>query len=318
MLERILVVDDEATNRHLLEAILVEDGFRVELAADALAALRQATAHPPDLILLDLLMPGMSGLEACQRLRQNPKTGGVPIIVVTAVGQIVTKEAALTSGADDFVTKPIRPEDLRTRVAAMLRVCRIQEELGRTLSYLHELEAARHAQRKAALARAVANPTRPATPVPILLVDDEPVSRQFFADLLTEQGFHVLTADSGPAGLDLATRHPIEAAVLDVVMPGMSGLEVLERLRADRPDLPVLMLTGYPGSQYSLAALRMGAFDFITKGLSLSLVILAVHRAVRFRRERLEMRAEIDRLRARIAELERCGTAVTVRTVECR
>jgi DNA-binding NtrC family response regulator len=111
-------------------------------------------------------------------------------------------------------------------------------------------------------------------------------------------------ASSGVEGLDLAKQHPIEVAILDVVMPGMSGLEVLERLRVRDPDLPVIMLTGHPASLYSLAALRMGAFDFFTKGMDPSLMILALHRAVRQRREALKLKEEIGRLQARITELE--------------
>lgn len=148
MAERILVVDDEGTNRDLLEAILSRDGYQVELFADAASALAQALEAPPDLILLDLLMPGMDGLEACERLKRNPATSGIPVIVVTAVGQMATKELALTSGADDFVVKPVQPDDLRTRVAAMLRMRRVRTDLDRTLAYLHELEAARYAQRR--------------------------------------------------------------------------------------------------------------------------------------------------------------------------
>jgi DNA-binding response OmpR family regulator len=147
MVETILVVDDEADSRDLLKAILSGAGYRVEQAESGAAALARATASPPDLILLDLILPGMSGFEVCQRLKAHPITGAVPIIVVTARAQVRDKEAALTSGADDFVTKPIWPDDLRARVSAMLKVRPIRQELARTLAYLHELEASRHAER---------------------------------------------------------------------------------------------------------------------------------------------------------------------------
>ncbi len=310
MTERILLVDDEAVNRELLEAILVQEGLEVELAADGATALAQATAHPPDLILLDILMPGMSGLEVCQQLKQAPVTGQVPIIMVTAVGQVATKEASLTSGADDFVTKPIRPEDLRARVGAMLKVRRIRRELDRTLAYLHELEAARHAQRQQSLAQLVPDELpkpSPLTPMPVLLVDDEALTREFYGDLLVEHGFQVFAASSGAEALELAQTRCLDAVVLDIVMPEMSGLEVLERLRAQDPDLPVIMLTGHATSQNAIAALKLGAFDFIVKGLDHSLVVLAVHRAIRHRREIRKKDEEIERLRARVAELERRG-----------
>ncbi len=308
MTERILVVDDEEVNRELLEAILVQEGFEVELAADGPTALAQATDYPPDLILLDILMPGMSGLEVCQRLKQAPGTAQLPIIIVTAVGQVATKEAALTSGADDFVTKPIRPDDLRARVTAMLKVRRVRLELDRTLAYLHELEAARHAQRQQSLACLVGderpNASPPPTPMPVLLVDDEALTREFYGDLLAEHGFQVYAARSGAEGLELAQTHSLDAAVLDIVMPEMSGVELLDRLHQEDPDLPVIMLTGRPTSQNAIAALKLGAFDFIVKGLDHSLVVLAVHRAVRHRRDVRKRNAEIDRLQAHVRELE--------------
>jgi len=307
MAETILVVDDEVASRELLEAILTGAGYRVEQAEGGTAALGQATRTPPDLILLDLMMPGMSGFEVCQRLKQDPMTEGVPVIVVTGFGQVRTKEDALTSGADDFVAKPVNSEDLRARVSAMLKVRRIRQELDRALAYLHELEAARHAQRQEALASVL--PGGPAMPPPvtappILLVDDEALTRNFYGDLLTEHGFQVVPAGNGAEALDQALRHPLEAVVLDIMMPGMSGLEVLERLHGQDPDLPVIMLTADTSSQNVITALKFGAFDFITKGLQHDLVVMAVHRAVRHRWDTLNKQREFEQLRARIAELE--------------
>ncbi len=304
-MERILVVDDEVDGRDLLEAILTEAGYQVELAEGGPAALARATAASPDLILLDLMMPGMSGFEVCERLKREPATGAVPIIVVTALGQVADKEAALISGADDFVTKPIRPEDLRARVAAMLKVRRIHQELDRTLAYLHELDAARHAQRRESLASVVGGASPPvATAPPVLLVDDEVLSRRLYGDLLAEHGFRVFAACDGAQALELARQHPVEAAILDVMMPGVSGLEVLERLHAQDPELPVIMLTAHASSRNAIAALKLGAFDFIVKGLPPDLVVLAVHRAIRHRQQALYRRGEVDQLRARLAELE--------------
>lgn len=253
-------------------------------------------------------MPGMSGLEVCHRLKENPQTAAIPVIVVTAMGQVATKEATRTSGVDDFVVKPVQPEDLRARVAAMLKVRRIQAELDRTLAYVHELEAARRAQRRQTLEAVVRDfPTRARalpTPVRILLADDEALTRDFYGDLLAEHGFEVFAAASGEEALEIAGRHLLDAVVLDIVMPGMSGLEVLDRLGERDPGLPVVILTGHVSSRNAIAALMLGAFDFIVKGLDHSLVALAVHRAVRHRREGRQRGEEIERLRARVRELE--------------
>jgi two-component system cell cycle response regulator len=307
MADRILLVDDEPNNLELLEGILASEGYECARAQDGPEALAAVGASPPDLILLDLMMPGMNGLEVCQRLKGDPATADIPVIVVTAMGQIATKESALVGGADDFVAKPVRAEDLRARVAAMLKVRRIRAELDRTLAYVHELEAARHARRRAALATlgGGAQPPDELLPAPmrVLLVDDEALTRQFYGDLLAEHGFVLFTAASGPEALDLLGRQEVDAVVLDIVMAGMSGLAVLERIREIDPDLPVIMLTGHVSSQNAIAALKLGAFDFIVKGLDHSLVVLSVHRAVRHRREVRKQKEETAMLRAQVAAL---------------
>lgn len=307
MPETILVVDDEPMNCDLLEAILTDAGYGVRTALDGLAALAAIAEAPPDLILLDLMMPGLSGLEVCRRLRAAPGTAGIPIIVVTALGQTATKEELLMGGADDFVVKPFRPEDVRARVTAMLSVRGIRPDLDRTLAYLHALEGTRTAQRQRPLSAPPVE-TQPApAATPILLVDDDALVRELYGRLLGDHGFRVVVASSGPEGLACAAGERMEAVVLDIVMPGMSGLEVLERLRTTDPDLPVIILTGHPTSQAAITALKLGAFDFIVKGQEQSLVLLAIHRAVRFRRERLLAQEEIQRLQARVAELEQGG-----------
>jgi len=309
MTERVLLVDDEEMNLELLEAILAGDGYAIQWAKDGTQALAAVAEQPPDLILLDLMMPGMSGLEVCRLLKEAPASGGIPIIVVTAAGQVMSKEAAITSGADDFVKKPVDAEDLRTRVAAMLKVRRIRAELDRTLAYMHELEAARHSHRRETMAAmSVESPAVKQvlpTPMRVLLVEDEALTREFYGDLLVDHGFELYAASNGSEGLELAARYPLDAVLLDIVMPGISGIEVLQHLRSQSPDLPVIILTGHVSSQNAIAALKLGAFDFIVKGLDHSLVVLAVHRAVRHRRESLKRQDEVGTLQAKVEQLER-------------
>lgn len=138
----------------------------------------------------------------------------------------------------------------------------------------------------------------------MLLVDDEPVSRKVYEDMLAEHGFQVFPASSGAEGLALAGQHPIETAILDIVMPAMSGLEVLEQLHRAHPDLPVIMLTGHATSQNAIAALKLGAFNFLVKGPDNALIVAAVQRAIRHRRETRQAREKVESLRARITELE--------------
>lgn len=306
----ILVVDDEPENRELLEGILTPAGYTVRTAGGGRQALQAVEEDPPDVILLDLVMPEVSGFEVCEMLRAQERAARIPIIVVTALDQFDIKERILTLGADDYLTKPIQPAEVLARVEAMLRVRHLQQDLDRTLAYLHELEVARHSHRRRTLKGARAVPPEPsregddrAAPV-ILLVDDEELTRQFYGDLLVERGFTVLAVASGTEALSAVTRHPIEAVVLDIMMPELSGLETLEQLRKRAPDVPVIILTAHPSSQNAITALKLGAFDFIVKGLQHELVVLAVRRAILHFAEVREKRHAIAALEARVRELE--------------
>jgi DNA-binding response OmpR family regulator len=115
---RVLVVDDDATVSDVLMRYLTRAGFEVAYAADGLAALAEAAAHPPDLIILDLMLPGIDGLSVCARLR---RTTQVPVIMLTALGEERDRIAGLEVGADDYVTKPFSPRELVLRVQSVLR-----------------------------------------------------------------------------------------------------------------------------------------------------------------------------------------------------
>ena len=141
-------------------------------------------------------------------------------------------------------------------------------------------------------------------PPTVMIVDDEELARQFYGDLLVESGFRVVTASSGPEALSALPQYPVEAVVLDIMMPGVSGLEALEQIRKIAPDLPVIILTAHPSSQNAIAALKLGAFDFIVKGIQHELMVVAVHRAIRHFAQLQEKHHALAVLKARIRELE--------------
>lgn len=294
---RILVVDDEPENLDLLEAMLTAEGYEVCLAGGGEEGLRLARERKPDLILLDLMMRGLSGFEVCARVKTDQETRGIPVLLVTALSQVSDKERALAAGGDDFLTKPFQRAELLTRVEALLRVRHVNSDLERALAYLHELEVARHAQQ----------PRKPAAPAPgagvILVVDDEPLARQLFADVLRDAGYILHEAEDGPQALAIARREPIDVVLLDIMMPGMSGLEVLARLGELTPDAPVIIVTANPSSDNAITALRLGAFDFIVKGFKNEVMQTTVARALERRRLAIRNQGLIRQLEAKIQEL---------------
>jgi phosphate regulon transcriptional regulator PhoB len=121
MSSRVLIVEDEPDIRALVVHHLKREGYQVSAASSGEEALRQVQAAPPDLVLLDLMMPAMDGLEVCRRLRQDPATASLPIVMLTAKGDEVDRVLGLEIGADDYVVKPFSPKELLARVRAVLR-----------------------------------------------------------------------------------------------------------------------------------------------------------------------------------------------------
>jgi len=115
----VLVVDDDPTISDVVRRYLEQDGFRVRLAADGVAALAAVAADRPDLVVLDLMMPGLDGLEVCRRLRS--RLPGLPVVMLTALGEEADRVIGLEMGADDYVTKPFSPRELVLRIRSVLR-----------------------------------------------------------------------------------------------------------------------------------------------------------------------------------------------------
>jgi adenylate cyclase len=140
----VLVVDDQAPNRRLLEAVLEPRGYRVLSAESGEQALQLLAEDPPDVVLLDILMPGMDGYEVCRRIRENGETAVLPVVMITASGE-QEKLRATEAGADDFVTKPFDQAELLARVKSLVRISKyhktVQRQAAELAAWNEELEA---------------------------------------------------------------------------------------------------------------------------------------------------------------------------------
>jgi two-component system, OmpR family, alkaline phosphatase synthesis response regulator PhoP len=137
---RILIADDNTQNRELLEAYLADEGHEILMTADGRQTVDVATERQPDLILLDIMMPKLSGYEVCEKLKADPRTRNIPILMVTALRDMADIEKAVAAGADDFLSKPVHRIELKTRVKSLLRVRHLTSERDRLLAYLAEVE----------------------------------------------------------------------------------------------------------------------------------------------------------------------------------
>jgi two-component system phosphate regulon response regulator PhoB len=132
---RLLVVEDEDDLRSLLDRSLERAGFRVRLAEDGREALRIAWSEPVDLLVLDLMLPGVDGVEVCRRLRVDPRTARIPIVMLTARTEPADRIAGLETGADDYITKPFHLRELVLRIEAVLRRVRGEEARSALVGY---------------------------------------------------------------------------------------------------------------------------------------------------------------------------------------
>jgi len=140
IVSKILIADDNHQNCELLDAYLADEGYQIEMVYDGQQTLDAVARFQPDLILLDIMMPKVSGYEICERLKANAKTRDIAIIMITALAEMGDIEKALNAGANDFLTKPVNKLDLTTRVKTLLQNRHLKTEIERLLAYIEGVE----------------------------------------------------------------------------------------------------------------------------------------------------------------------------------
>lgn len=137
---RILIVDDNQANRELLEAYLATTDCELDIAVDGREALDKARSFRPDLILLDVMMPKLSGFEVCQKIKQDPELKGIMILMVTALNELGDIERAVDAGTNDFLSKPVQKLELLKRVENLLALKGVTDENERLRQYIQRME----------------------------------------------------------------------------------------------------------------------------------------------------------------------------------
>ena len=240
---RILIVDDVSENLHAMMAILREQ-YAVIAATGGEKALELAARNPqPDLLLLDIQMPGMDGYEVLRRLKADPDTADIPVIFVTALSEAADEARGLKLGAADYISKPVNPDLLHLRV-------------------LTQLELRRYRRKPAAPGNG-----EPSQQLSILVVDDVPENIHELAGALSGE-YRVLVANSGAKAIELVQgAQPPDLVLLDIVMPEMDGYEVCRRIKATEAGnrIPVIFLSIVDQVVEKVRGFSIGAADFITK-----------------------------------------------------
>ena len=256
MTARILVVDDIPANVKLLEARLVAEYFDVLTAADGYEALAICERNQVDIILLDVMMPGLNGFEVCERLKANQKTSHIPVVMVTALDQPADRVRGLKAGADDFLTKPVNDLQLIARVKSLLRLKTLSDELRIRAQTAHTMgidELLRADQRGDEGGQ-------------IMLVDGRANSQERIIKALKPIG-NVFAISDAQAAIFEASENPFDLVIVNSNIDDYDPLRLCSQLRSlERTRfLPILIITEQGDDEMVVRALDLGVNDYIVR-----------------------------------------------------
>ncbi|MCW2307270.1 PleD family two-component system response regulator [Rhodobium gokarnense] len=257
MTARVLVVDDIPANTKLLEARLTAEYFEVLTANNGPDALAACQADKCDIVLLDVMMPGMDGFEVCRRLKADPRTVHIPVVMVTALDQPADRVKGLEAGADDFLTKPVNDIALITRVKSLVRLKMLTDEwrmrsvTGRDIGFEDTAAADDFAAKGKGR---------------ILLVDDRRSSYERMAASLAKS--HDVTVETDPQeALFRAAEGDFELVMISLALANFDGLRLCSQLRSlERTRMvPVLLITEPEDNARLLRGLDLGVNDYLVR-----------------------------------------------------
>jgi len=275
MTARVLVVDDILSNVKLLEAKLTAEYFEVVTAFNGLECLARMDESIPDIVLLDVMMPGMDGFEVCRRIKSNPKTAHVPVVMVTALDQPSDRVAGLEAGADDFLTKPVDDAALFARVRSLVRLkmmtdeMRMREATGQSMGLLDP----------------AATLTDAAPTGRILAIEDRPESAGWLTNALNPP-HEVDTVDTFEEALVRVRGGDYDLVIVSLGMRGFDGLRLCSQLRSlpEGRNVPILVVVSDGDRRKLMQALEMGVNDYLTRPIDKNELVARVRTQLRKKR----------------------------------
>jgi two-component system cell cycle response regulator len=285
MSARILVVDDIEANRRLLQAKLEAQYHSVLLASSGPQALEIANAHDPEIILLDVMMPGMDGYEVCRRLKANPVTSHIPVVMVTALSDAEDRVRGLDAGAEDFLTKPVDDFLLNSRVSTLMRYNAVTSELRK-----REASGLKTGAVEAALVDEANVSAR------VFLIDDNPRSSSRIAGMLREQGHRVMTLlESGSMG-DLA-KERTDVLLVSLLCTSFDPLKLCAHFKTSDVTraVSILLICDPLERAKAVKGLEIGASDVIMAPIDRQELLARVRTQTRRTRYVEILRERVDR-----------------------
>lgn len=257
MSARVLVVDDIAANVRLLEAKLLVEYYEVLTANDGATALEIVAEAMPDIVLLDVMMPGMDGFEVCKRIKENPLTAHIPVVMVTALSEVSDRVKGLEAGADDFLTKPVNDLALFARIRSLVRLKRAMDEWRARESTFTQF----------GLNNSAAPEDVDLSTLQILLVADDYGPSQRVVDTLSEEGYSVEHSTSAEDATIKALDGDFHLILVDDRVGGDDVLRFCSQLRSSgvTRHAPILIMLDEGDTERLAKALDLGVNDYLVR-----------------------------------------------------
>ena len=287
MTARVLVVDDILPNVKLLEAKLSGEYFDVITAQSGAEGIEKAERLSPDIILLDVMMPGMDGFETCQRLKNSPLTSHIPVVMVTALTDATDRVRGLESGADDFLSKPVNDVALMARVRSLVRLkmtvdeWRIRENTANQFGFVGNKGTF------------LAEPSEKAR---VMVIEDRPFESDKFVETLKRDDDSVIAAKTGDQAIALAQQNEFDIITVSLNLGGEDGLRLCSHLRSNERtrSVPILMVGEETDMKRIAQGLEIGAHDYILRPVDRNELLARVRTQVRRKRYQDRLRANYE------------------------
>lgn len=287
--KRILIADDSPVSLASLERILATGFFQTIRAENGTEALNRAICELPDLILLDVMMPGMNGFEVAKRLKEDSRTRSIPIIMVTALHDPENEQVGREAGAEEYLIKPVRPQELIARANSLIALRQYRDQL-----------TIRHHSQWSFMADKQSDDAgpEPERELPfVLLVEDNESDAELIRHFLQDLPFRLERLSNGEEAIELCQTENVDLMLLDILLPGLNGFEVCRQVKGSDKgrDLPIVVITCLEDMDSRLKCVELQADDFLVKPI--------VGRELQARvKILLEKKAKLDKLRSHYEE----------------
>ena len=287
MTARVLVVDDILPNVKLLEAKLSGEYFDVITATSGAEGIQKAESQSPDIILLDVMMPGMDGFETCQRLKSNPATAHIPVVMVTALTDATDRVRGLESGADDFLSKPVNDIALMARVRSLVRLkmtvdeWRIRENTANQFGFVGNKGTF------------LAEPSEKAR---VMIIEDKNFESEKFIETLKRDDDEVVSVRSGDQAMEMAQRSDFDIITVSLNLQHEDGLRLCSHLRSSERTraVPILMVAEEADMKRIAQGLEIGAHDYILRPVDRNELLARVRTQIRRKRYQDRLRSNYE------------------------